>query len=80
MFLRKLNLIVQSQEVVFGVICGHNEQVYVYNNYNGRIKNVDEHHDAIVNYCKMGIDIDRAFGMVYDELGIKYKIMRGNEK
>ena len=67
----------------FGLACGHNGQVYMYNAPGERISNTDAIHEEITTRYRSGIDVDRAYREAYELIGVKYKIMRGevaNEK
>jgi hypothetical protein len=65
---------------VIGIAAGHNGQVYVYEKPRRRIKDklVKNIHDEISLRCSAGIDIDRSYTEVYEQIGLKYKIVKGD--
>jgi hypothetical protein len=64
-----------------GVIVGHNGQIYAYSNNSVEIslELADQMADEIEFFYRMGWDIDRASKEVYDEHGINYTIIKGDD-
>lgn len=62
-----------------GIAVGHNGQVYIYKNLDVEITKqlADQMSDEIDFMYRMGVDIDRASKMVYNEYGIDYTILEG---
>lgn len=65
----------------FGIAIGHNGQVYVYSNNAVKLTQemTDQMADEIGFLYRMGWDIDRASQMVYNEYGLKYTILEGDD-
>lgn len=65
---------------LFGVACGHNEQVYVYKKPQVRIESAKDIHNEISWRHSQGMDVDRSYSEVYDLVDIKYEIIKGDRK
>ncbi len=60
-----------------GIASGHNGQVYAYNNQTIYVTDTDDVHKEISSRYMAGADIDRAYSEVYNEIGLDYKILKG---
>lgn len=59
-----------------GMVAGHNGQVYTYD-YHGRTfspKELDDIAFRISQLCQFGYDVDRAYSLVFDEIGMVYEV------
>ena len=66
----------------FGIVIGHNGQLYRYETPKEKVSKVlsDAVASDIGGMTSGGTDVDRACKMLYDEFKLKYTIVKGSEK